>query len=67
MIELEGAARSCAIIDTEIWNISQYADAITNGGDPELEAEHIKESVVIIENEISDLIDYMEALKEAIK
>ena len=67
MTELEKAVNSCAVIDTEIWNISQYADAIANGGDPELEVEHIRESIVIIENEVPNIIDYIEGMEKAIK
>ena len=67
MTSLKGAKNSCAVVDTEIWNISQYADAIANGGDPELEAEHIRESVVIIENEVPNITDYIEGMEKAIK
>lgn len=67
MTNLQKAIDSLAAVETEIWNISQYADAIVNGGDPELEAEHIRESIVIIENEIPNTIDYVEGMEKAIK
>lgn len=67
MTELEKAVNSYAVVETEIWNISQYADAIVNGGDPELEAEHIRESVVIIENSMPDILNYIEGIEKAIR
>ena len=67
MTSLKGAKNSCTVIDAEICNISQYADAIASGGDPELEAEHIRESVVIIENAMLSITDYMEGIEKTIE